>query len=102
MARVRPTHPCPHCGAPVPRGASACRECGSDGRTGWSEDADLTGLELPGGTDDFDYETWLRDQLGESSGRPPWRRHTVWSRSFWRMAARPALVLLLILLLILW
>src|SRR5687767_13412138 len=29
---------CPHCGADVPPGARACRECGSDERTGWSRD----------------------------------------------------------------
>ncbi len=30
---------CPHCGAAVPSDASACRECGSDDETGWSESA---------------------------------------------------------------
>ncbi len=31
---------CPHCGAAVSSDASACRECGSDAETGWSESAD--------------------------------------------------------------
>jgi hypothetical protein len=29
---------CPNCGAEVPPCARACRECGSDERTGWSRD----------------------------------------------------------------
>src|ERR1041384_1119375 len=30
---------CPNCGAEVPRQAKACPECGSDEKTGWSEEA---------------------------------------------------------------
>lgn len=99
MARARPSIPCPHCGAPVRRGARACRECGSDARTGWSDEADLPGLELPTGygvEDDFDYESWLREQVGGLGGRPWWRRPTLWRR-----LATATLVVLLVLLLIL-
>ncbi len=35
---------CPHCEAKVPRGASACPECGSDENTGWSEEGDYAHL----------------------------------------------------------
>lgn len=42
---------CPHCGAVVRQGAAACRECGSDVRTGWQsqEEIDYQSLELPEG-----------------------------------------------------
>ena len=40
---------CPNCGADVPIGSKACRECGSDEGTGWqsSEEVDYQSLELP-------------------------------------------------------
>lgn len=49
----RATFPCPNCGADVPSGARACRECGSDDRTGWqdSDEIDYQAVELP---DSFD------------------------------------------------
>jgi ribosomal protein L40E len=45
--KVRRTFVCPNCGADVPAGAAACRECGSDESTGWSEDTLYDGLDLP-------------------------------------------------------
>lgn len=47
MARRRASFPCPVCGERVPAGATACRECGSDERTGWSEDTLYDDLDLP-------------------------------------------------------
>lgn len=47
MARRRGSFPCPVCGERVPAGAAACRECGSDESTGWSEDTLYDGLDLP-------------------------------------------------------
>jgi hypothetical protein len=38
------TFACPHCGAAVPVGASACPACGSDENTGWSEEAEFAHL----------------------------------------------------------
>jgi hypothetical protein len=38
---------CSNCGATVPSRALACPECGSDDRTGWSEDTLYDGLDLP-------------------------------------------------------
>ena len=38
---------CPNCGAEVENNAIACPECGSDERTGWSEDTIYDGLDLP-------------------------------------------------------
>jgi hypothetical protein len=40
---------CPNCGADVPIGSKACRECGSDSATGWqtAEEIDYQSIELP-------------------------------------------------------
>ncbi len=38
---------CPNCGAEVPIKALSCPECGSDEKTGWSEDTMYDGLDLP-------------------------------------------------------
>ena len=38
---------CPVCGARVAVGAAACRECGSDETTGWSEASFYDDLDLP-------------------------------------------------------
>lgn len=47
-----PTHnddwfTCPVCGEQVPGNALACPQCGADDETGWSEDAEYDGVELP-------------------------------------------------------
>jgi uncharacterized membrane protein YvbJ len=47
-----PDFVCPNCGADVPGGAKSCPECGSDERTGWSEDTYLDGVSLPDEDDD--------------------------------------------------
>ncbi len=38
---------CPNCGTEVEDGTAACPECGSDERTGWSENTIYDGLDLP-------------------------------------------------------
>jgi hypothetical protein len=38
---------CPHCGERIKRNAKACRHCGSDDSTGWSEATYLDGIDLP-------------------------------------------------------
>lgn len=38
---------CPVCGEPVVVGALACRECGSDEKTGWSDATEYDDLDLP-------------------------------------------------------
>jgi hypothetical protein len=42
---------CPNCGAELPGSAKFCPECGSDEKTGWSEDTYLDGVSLPGEDD---------------------------------------------------
>jgi hypothetical protein len=59
---------CPNCGAEVPRGANACPECGSDEKTGWSEEAQTGGLDLP--SREFDYEDFVGREFGEKTPVP--------------------------------
>lgn len=99
--RPHPTFPCPNCGAQVRKGASACRECGSDASTGWAEDADSLGVDLPAGyrreEDDegFDYENWLRKETASIGGLPAWR-----NPRWWKQVGIVALIALLSLLLL--
>ena len=78
--RTQATRPCPNCGADVPVRSLACRSCGSDAETGWSEDSRAKGLDLPSGyagEDEFDYDEYLKRELGRTTdGRRvvPWRR----------------------------
>jgi hypothetical protein len=68
-----PPDNCPNCGADVPRNARACPECGSDERTGWSEDASSSGLDLP--DEEFDYDDFVKREFGGPSPKPrglPW------------------------------
>lgn len=51
MSRGKRTFECPNCGAEVATGAKACRECGSDARTGWldGEELDYQSVDIPTG-----------------------------------------------------
>ena len=53
---------CPNCGADLPRNARACPECGSDEKTGWSEEARLQDLDLP--DERFDYDEFIQNEFG--------------------------------------
>ncbi|HET7624406.1 MAG TPA: zinc ribbon domain-containing protein [Verrucomicrobiae bacterium] len=59
---------CPNCGAEIPRKAKACPECGSDENTGWSEDAQYDGLDLP--DDNFDYDKFIQKEFGGDKMSP--------------------------------
>ena len=52
----------------MPAGAKACPECGSDEQTGWSEEAETGGLDLPG--DEFDYDRFVKEEFGSKSPMP--------------------------------
>lgn len=81
MATRRPPPDfCAHCGAPLPRDAAACPECGADERTGWRETSVYDGLDLP--DDDAGAAPAARRA---SLGRPPgWRHPLKW---YWVAAA---------------
>lgn len=59
---------CPNCGASVPRNAKACPECGSDEQTGWSEQAETGGLDIP--EENFDYDDFVKKELGDKGPVP--------------------------------
>ncbi len=81
---------CPNCGAEVPPRARACPECGADEHTGWSPEAEASGLGLP--EDQFDYEGFVQKEFGPKSPVP---RGLHWA--WWVVA-----VLLLAVLLVWW
>jgi hypothetical protein len=88
---------CSHCGATVARGALACPECGSDAKTGWSEEAESFAGEIPTGYDDdpdFEYEEVLREAGLAADGRP--------SREQLRRRRVIAVCLLLLVIALLW
>ena len=80
--RQRPTFPCPHCGEPVPAGSSFCRECGSDAGTGWSEEAEIDGLDLPEPMGDVEYEEFLAREFPSRSARD-----ADWRKAGWKWGA---------------
>jgi hypothetical protein len=80
---------CPHCGAEVPPKAKACPECGSDEQTGWSEDAQTGGLDLPEAN--FDYDDFVNREFG---GKSPVPRGVPW---FWWVVGVMVLAALLLL-----
>lgn len=63
-----PPETCPNCGADVPPHARCCPECGADERTGWSDEARTSGLDLP--DDAFDYDDFVRRELSPPAVRP--------------------------------
>ena len=67
---------CPHCGADLPRNARACPECGSDEKTGWSEAAAASGLDLP--DEEFSYDEFIEREFG-SEKKPPGLRWIWWA-----------------------
>jgi uncharacterized membrane protein YvbJ len=82
-----PPEYCPNCGTEVPPNARACPECGSCEETGWSEDNQFGGADIP--DDTFDYEDFVGREFGS-------RKHQVRGLSpFWRGVA---LILVLVML----
>jgi uncharacterized membrane protein YvbJ len=67
---------CPNCGAELEPNAKVCPECGSDERTGWSEDAKSDGLDLPDET--FDYQKFLQREFEGKTTAPRRRLQAFW------------------------
>jgi uncharacterized membrane protein YvbJ len=59
---------CPNCGADVPSGARACPECGADEKTGWSEEAYASSLNLP--DESFDYDEFTEREFRKKKVLP--------------------------------
>ena len=77
---------CPCCGHTITASCKACPSCGSDERTGWSEDTYLDGIALP---DDDDYDDMLRREFGEA------KPLTGYSGRRWVIAVAAVLLLLM-------
>lgn len=82
MSRV-----CQHCGAALAARARFCRSCGSDARTGWSEEGEFSGLEVSTELEDDEYDAFLEREFPE--------RHGKHSRSLGSLIDLKKLVLLL-------
>lgn len=67
---------CPNCGADLPRNAKVCPECGSDEKTGWSDEAYASALNLP--DDDFNYEKFVENEFGKKKKMIPNNLHWFW------------------------
>lgn len=59
---------CPNCGELVPPAAKACPGCGSDEKTGWSEQAYADNLGLP--DENFNYDEFVKAEFNPGSARP--------------------------------
>ena len=71
-----PPETCPHCGAEVPPGAKVCPECGSDEKTGWSDEARRDDLGLP--DEEFDYEEFVKREFDPQPKVVPRGIHWFW------------------------
>ncbi len=58
---------CHHCGAEVKENAAACKSCGSDNFTGWSDGPDDLSLLPP---DEEDYQDNLKREFGLGKKKP--------------------------------
>jgi hypothetical protein len=62
-----PPGDCPVCGEPVPAGRKSCPQCGSDARSGWSDETPQDALDLP--DEDFSYRDFVQKELGGGGRR---------------------------------
>ena len=63
-----PPEICPNCGTELSPKARACPHCGSDEKTGWSDDAHVGGLDLP--DEKFDYDEFVQNEFGGARVKP--------------------------------
>jgi len=71
-----PTKFCPNCGEEIPAKAKACPGCGSDEKTGWSEETRTDGLDLP--DDSFDYNEYIKREFGSRKAIPYGQKKFWW------------------------
>ena len=60
---------CPVCGTEVVVGTAACPECGSDERTGWSDQTIYDGTGIGDPDESFDHDEWERQERQGVTGR---------------------------------
>jgi len=76
---------CPHCEAQVPLGAAACPECGSDEKTGWSENTVYDGLDLYDDEDDLHTGTSITSRRWAKYAMAGVAAVTLLAYSAWRL-----------------
>ncbi|MCS1407504.1 MAG: hypothetical protein M2R45_00662 [Verrucomicrobia subdivision 3 bacterium] len=81
---------CPQCGVAIEADAVACPGCGSCGETGWSERARYEVMGVDYGQDEFDYDSFVKEEFG---GR---RKNVDWRRLLWGLVALGLIILFLI------
>lgn len=74
MHRLGNSFTCPVCGEEVPNNAKSCPECGACDKSGWSGQAESSGLGLP--DEDFDYQKFIEGEFGSSPKKTG--MHWVW------------------------
>lgn len=79
-----PPEICPNCGSELPLKVRACPQCGSDEKTGWSDEAHVGGLDLP--DNEFNYDEFVENEFGGARVKP---RGLHW---FWWLVALLLLV----------
>ena len=67
---------CANCGAEVPPNARVCPECGSDEKTGWSDKARESGIDIPDSS--FNYNEYVQREFGKGQVRPYGIRRLWW------------------------
>ncbi len=67
MAAFQPPGDCPVCGEFIPAGRKSCPHCGSDERSGWSEETQNDALDLP--DEDFNYREFVEEEFGAGGRR---------------------------------
>ena len=60
----------------MPKQARACPECGSDEKTGWSDEAHVGGLDLP--DEEFNYDKFVENEFGQQKKFVPQGLHPFW------------------------
>ena len=68
----------------MPRNARACPECGSDEKTGWSDNAQSQRLGLP--DEEFNYDEFVKEEFGSGDRRREVRPRGI-SWFWWSVAA---------------
>ena len=76
MAKHRKTpEVCPVCGEDVPRNAKACPDCGACHQSGWGEEGEYDGVDLPDDEQDFNYDEFVEREF---KGKQKLGFHPLW------------------------
>lgn len=86
----KPPGNCPVCDENVPRGLVSCPRCGSCAKSGWNDQVDYDGLDLPEDPSEFDYDDFVSREFGEK------REKNVAGLTFWQWVGMVLVVVMII------